>query len=276
MRVLGNYRFRTAAVRLACAALASALAGVLSEPANAGAWLLSAGQGQIIAGPAFSGTTAVFDSRGRLVPVPDYKKFELGTYIEYGLTNRVTLVAAPSYDRIRASPPAQPFNGLGESEFAGKFGLFRDGATVVSVQAGVRTPGPSIADATGPFDPHRSLGFDFRGLIGRSFELTTMPAFIDVQGGYRYYTRNQPGEWRLDLTFGVRPAPWLLLLVQAFSVYSTASGGGFVRYSWHKASTSLVVNINPSWSIQCGGFMTLAGVDAGRERGPFAAVWFRF
>jgi hypothetical protein len=276
VRALGNIRFGATAVQLACGALASALAGVPSEPASAGAWLLPAGHGQIIAGPAFSGTTRTFDARGRLVPVPYYKKFELGTYVEYGVTSRVTLVAAPAYDRIRAPPPAQSFNGLGESEFAGKFGLFRDGTTVVSVQAGVRTPGPSIADATGPFDPRRSLGFDFRGLIGRSFELTTMPAFIDVQGGYRYYTRNQPGEWRLDLTFGVRPVPRLLWLVQTFSVYSTASGGGFVRYSWHKASTSIVIDINPHWSIQCGGFMTLAGVNAGRERGPFAAVWFRF
>jgi hypothetical protein len=276
VRALGKNRFRTTAVQLTRGALVSALAGLLSASASAGAWLLPTGQGQIIAGPAFSGTNRAFDSRGRLVPVPDYEKFELGTYIEYGLTDRLTLVAAPAYDRIRAPPPARSFKGLGESEYAGRFVLFRDATTIVSVQAGVRTPGPSIADTTDPFDPRRSLGFDFRGLIGRSFELTTMPAFIDVQGGYRYYTRNQPGEWRLDLTFGVRPVPRFLWLIQTFSVYSTAGGGGFVRYSWHKAAASIVLDISPHWSIQCGGFMTLAGIDAGRERGPFAAVWFRF
>jgi hypothetical protein len=257
-------------------AFAFAVVFALAKDASAGAWLLPEGRGQIISGAAFSGTTRAFDSRGRLIPVPYYKKFELGTYIEYGLTNRLTLVAAPAYDRIRAQPPAQSYNGLGESEFAARFGVFRDDFTVVSVQAGVRTPGPSVADSTGAFDPRRSLGFDFRGLIGRSFEVATMPAFIDVQGGYRYYTRSQPGEWRLDLTFGARPIPQLLWLIQTFNVYSSAGGGGFVRYSWHKLSTSIVVEIHPNWAVQCGGFTTIAGIDAGRERGPFAALWYRF
>jgi len=276
VRASGNSRLsRLAAVLLACGSFAL-VAGALPQPARAGAWLLPPGKGQIIAGPAFLGTTRAFDSRGRLIPVPSYKKFELGTYIEYGLTDRLTLVAAPAYDRIRAPPPAQSFNGLGESELSARFGLYRDGWTVVSVQGGVRTPGPSIADATGPFDPRRSLGFELRGLVGRSLEITSMPAFIDVQGGYRYYLQNQPGEWRLDLTFGLRPVPRLLWLVQTFSVFSTASEGGFVNYSWHKLASSVIVDLHPRWSIQCGGFMTLAGVNAGRERGPFAALWFRF
>lgn len=277
MRAMVFIRFpRRAAILWACGFFASVVVGALVEPARAGAWLLPPGTGQIIAGSAFAGTTRAFDSRGRLIPVPHYKKFELGTYVEYGLTDRLTLVAAPAYDRIRAPPPAQSYNGLGESEFAARYGLYRDGRTVVSVQGGVRTPGPSIADATGPYDLHRSLGFDFRGLIGRSVEIATMPAFIDVQGGYRYYTQNQPGEWRLDLTFGLRPVPRLLWLVQGFSVYSTAGGGGFVRYSWHKLASSIIIDLHPQWSIQCGGFMTLSGINAGRERGPFAAVWFRF
>lgn len=267
---------RAAVVVVTWVAVVSLLAAAMPRPAVAGAWLMPRGKGQLIAGAAFSGTTRAFDARGRLVPVPYYQKFELGTYIEYGIAERVTLVAAPSYDRIRAPPPAQSFQGLGESEFAARFGLFRDERTVVSLQTGVRTPGPSIADSTGPFDPRRSLGFEFRGLVGRNIEVATMPGFIDVQGGYRYYTRNQPGEWRLDLTFGLRPLPQLLWLVQAFSVYSTAGGGGFVRYSWTKVASSIVVDLHPQWSFQCGAFQTVAGVEAGRERGPFAALWYRF
>jgi hypothetical protein len=277
VRAKGNFGLpRKRAALLACGAFAAVVAGALPEPVRAGAWLQPPGNGQIIAGAAFSQSTRAFNSRGRLVPVPYYKKFELGTYIEYGVTQRLTLVAAPAYDRVRAPPPAESFTGLGESEFGARFGLYRDGWTVVSVQGSVRTPGPSIADSADPFDPRRSLGFDFRGLIGHGIEIATMPGFIDVQGGYRYYLESQPGEWRLDLTFGLRPMPQLLWLVQTFSVFSTAGGGGFVPYSWHKLASSIVVELFPQWAIQCGGFMTVAGVNAGRERGPFAALWYRF
>lgn len=277
MRALGNFRLaRGATILLARGCLAVQLAGALPTIACAGAWLMEEGKGQIIGGSIFSGTTRAFDARGRVIPVPYYKKFELGTYIEYGLSKRFTVVAAPSYDRVKAADPTQNYQGLGESFFGGKYGIYRDDKTVVAVQAGVLTPGPSIANSTGPFNPRRSLGVEFRGLVGRSFEVATVPAFVDVQGGYRYYTQNQPGEWRLDLTLGLRPIPKLLWLVQTFSVYSNAKGGGFVKYYWHKVASSIVVDLHPQWAIQFGGFLTVAGVNAGLERGPFAGLWYRF
>ena len=60
----------------------------------------------------FSDSTHAFDAQGHLIPVPSYRKFELGTYIEYGLTNWLTLVASPSYDRIENPPPGRSYNGL--------------------------------------------------------------------------------------------------------------------------------------------------------------------
>lgn len=242
----------------------------------AGAWLMPPNSGQVIAGVAFSGTTRAFDAQGRLIPVPYYRKFELGTYIEYGLTDRLTIVAAPAYDRIRSPTPGLSSNGPGESEIAARLGLYRSDNTVVSMQAGFHTPGASFADSTGPFLIHRALGADFRAMIGRSCLIVTMPSFIDVQMGYRYFARNQPGEWHADLTFGVRPLPGLLGMVQSFSTFSSASGGGYVRYSWHKLAASAVLDIAPEWSVQAGGFLTVAGSNAGRELGPFGAIWYRF
>jgi hypothetical protein len=62
------------------------------EAARGGAWLLPPGDGQVIADTFFSDSTLAFDAQGHLIPVPSYRKFELGTYIEYGLTNWLTLV----------------------------------------------------------------------------------------------------------------------------------------------------------------------------------------
>jgi protein XagA len=73
-----------------------------------GVWLLPPGDGQVIVDTFFSDSTYAFDAQGHLIPVPSYKKFELGTYIEYGLTN----FASPSYHRIQNPPPGQSHNGL--------------------------------------------------------------------------------------------------------------------------------------------------------------------
>jgi hypothetical protein len=99
-------------------AAAGGLIGAGTEGARGGAWLMPPGDGQVIVDTFFSDSTQAFDAQGHLIPVPAYRKFELGTYIEYGLTNWLTLVAAPSYDRIQNPPPGQSYNGLGESEIA--------------------------------------------------------------------------------------------------------------------------------------------------------------
>jgi hypothetical protein len=132
---------------LALLAAASGLIGAGIEAAWAGAWLMPPGDGQVIADTFFSDSTYAFDANGHLIPVPSYRKFELGSYIEYGLTNWLTLVASPSYDRIQNPPPGQSYNGLGESEIAARVGLYRTDTSVLSLQAGLRTPLPSMSGA---------------------------------------------------------------------------------------------------------------------------------
>ncbi len=50
----------------------------------------------------------------------------------------------------------------------------------------------------------------------------------------------------------------------------------FGHVSWTKLQPSLVYEIAPQWSVQIGGFITVAGINAGRELGPTAGVWYRF
>jgi hypothetical protein len=121
-----------------------------------GAWLLPPGDGQ------------------------SYRKFELGTYIEYGLTNWLTLVASPSYDRIQNPPPGQSYNGLGESEIAARVGLYRTDTSVLSFQAGLRSPGGSFADSLGPFEVRRAASLDVRGLAGRNVVIAAMEGFVEA------------------------------------------------------------------------------------------------
>lgn len=262
----------SARLRFARAFVAWILLVLMAGAARAGAWLMPPGEGQIIAGTAFSGSSRAFDAHGKLIPVPSYKKFELGSYIEYGLTDWLTLVAAPAYDVIRQPAPAPSYTGPGESGMGGRFRLFQSDAFVASLQATLLTPGASFNGA----EPHRAGAIDLRAMAGASFTIGAWAAFADAAAGYRFYAQAQPGEWKLDLTLGVRPSPQLLVLLQGFSSMQTNRSADFPRSSWAKLQGSFVYDLNTAWSAQLGAFMTLAGTNAGRELGPMAAIWYRF
>jgi protein XagA len=48
------------------------------------------------------------------------------------------------------------------------------------------------------------------------------------------------------------------------------------RYSWIKLQESLAYDLSRDWSLQGGLFETVLGVNAGRELGPMAALWYHF
>ena len=146
-------------------AAAGGLIGAGTEGARGGAWLMPPGDGQVIAATFFSDSTQAFNAQGHLIPVPAYKKFELGTYIEYGLTNWLTLVAAPSYDRIQNPPPGSPTTDWARARSRQGSGSTARIRTSISFQAGLRSPGGSFADSLGPFEVRRAASLDVRGLL---------------------------------------------------------------------------------------------------------------
>lgn len=75
-----------------------------AERAWGGAWLLAPGEGRAIVYSVFSESSQAFDFRGQLICEPQYRKFELGSYIEYGVTDWLTLSFSPAYDRIHGHP----------------------------------------------------------------------------------------------------------------------------------------------------------------------------
>ena len=65
--------------------------------ARAGAWAQPEGETLVIAAASFADSTRAFDASGKLLPVSAWRKFELGFHVEYGLIERVTLLARPAW-----------------------------------------------------------------------------------------------------------------------------------------------------------------------------------
>jgi hypothetical protein len=252
--------------------------GVLLSPcpAFAGAWTLPQGSGQAVVTATTSTANSEFDGSG-LTPTPRYNKSELEALIEYGITDRLTAIAAPGLQHVDIESPTDARRtGLGYSEFGGRYRLLQADSWVVSGQATVNVPGTN--DTSNPAAiGYTGIETDVRGLIGYGFALSAMPAFVDLEVAQHFRAGAPPNEFRVDATFGLRVAPQWLLLAQSFNVISEGAGTApFTSYDYYKFQLSAVYSLTASVSLQLGGFTTYAGRNALQENGGVFGVWYRF
>ena len=219
--IVSNTPTRTAIRSLGL--VGSALAFIPSA-ALAGAWTLPENFGQLLAIGTASRAEKAFDDNGTAQTTPRYSKVELQALMEYGVTDWLTAILSPGMQHVAVGPPTDAHRtGFGTSELGARVRLWQGDfpggrSWVVSGQATVRIPG--TFDANNP----AAVGYtgfetDLRVLFGTGFALGAWPAFIDLQLGQRFRSGGPPNETRIDVTFGVRPAPQWLVLAQSFNVF---------------------------------------------------------
>lgn len=244
--------------------------------ASAGAWTLPQGSGQVdftlsatSAYQAFYGTA--------LAPTPRYDKIEPQAWIEYGVTDAFTAILAPSLQQVDiASPIDAQRTGLGDTEFGGRYRLFQNDSWVFSGQATLAVPG-TFDNANPAAVGYTDVQTDIRGLVGHSFSLYGLPAFVDLQFAERLRSGAAPDEFHADMTFGVEPMRRWIVLAQSFNVVSEGSGRApFTSYDYYKFQLSAVYALTPAVSLQLGGITTYAGRNALQENGLVAGVWCKF
>jgi hypothetical protein len=254
--------------------------GLLMTPtaALAGAWTLDAGTGQAALIGTLSQASQIFDWKGNVTSAPRYTKFELQGLLEYGATDRLTLMFLPGLQHVDIDMPGNPSRtGLGYTEGGARYRFLSGPNWVFSGQATVRVPG--TFDAGNP----AAIGYtgfesDIRALFGYSFSVAGMPAFINLEAAQRFRFGGPPDEFRFDASFGVRPAPNWLLLAQVFNVVSEGAGEApfLTSYNYHKLQLSVVYDLTPRWAVQFGGFTTFAGRNALQENGFLLGTWYKF
>jgi hypothetical protein len=259
--------------RIAIAVAIIAAAG----PAFAGAWTMPQGKGQVVITATGTQADQSFDSRWRAHETPRYRKLDLPALIEYGINERLTAIVIPSLQHIDiAAPTDATRTGLGYTEFGARYRWLTVDDWVFSTQGTMRIPGttnehnPAAVGYTGP-------EFDARALLGKSFNIGALPAFIDLQVAQRFRGGGMPNEFRADATFGVRTATRWLWLLQSFNVVSEATGSVlFPSYNYSKLQLSVVYDISKAWSVQAGAISTYAGRNALQENGFVFGLWYRF
>jgi hypothetical protein len=253
--------------------------GLMASPtaAFAGAWTLDAGRGVAIITGSPSQSNKVFDGQGNLRSIPRYGKVEAQALLEYGATDWLTLMFAPSLQHVSIGAPFDAQRtGLGYTDIGGRMRLLTGDSWVLSAQTTLRVPGTfdkSNLAAIGYTDPE----LDVRALLGYSFAAGAWPAFVDIQVAQRFRFGGPPDEFRTDISFGVRPHERWLLLAQSFNVISEGAGSwGYASYAYHKLQLSAVYALTPALALQFGGYTTYWGRNALQENGLVVGAWYKF
>lgn len=267
----------------------------LSSPARGGAFLFPEGHGQVIVTTTFADARKAYDASGRLISTPPYRKFEVRSYVEYGVADWLTVVGEAngmdfrgassrqdylnlliSQAKARAplslvAPKGPHYSGLGLGAVGARVRLLEAAGFVISLEASVRAASPS---ARVYLDMKDQIQVDARLQAGRPVEVFGFPGFLDAQIGYR--SRGQAGDQiRADFTYGVRPFDRWMFLAQSFSAITPGAPAPLFVAS-QKFQLSAVYDVTKRFSLQFGAIRALGGANSPAERGLVSALWYRF
>lgn len=263
------------AARILAAPLALLGMALLPTGALANAFPMPAGEGRAMLTVDVSKGGRAYDNAGDPVPIDDFDQTNVYLNAEYGITEDLTVIFAPSLRFIDREGPAPDSNGIGYVETGLRYRVANAGATHVSLQATARFPGERYRDPLAQLTTD-STEYDLRAGVGSGLGANGQAGFAMAEAGYRLRSDDPPNEFRLDATLGLRVAPRLLLIAASYNVWSDGAGSaGFQSYRYHNGYLSAVYDLSDRIALQLGGHLTLAGRNALRERGAFAGLWLK-
>ena len=253
---------------------AGVLVALLTVPfangAAASAWNQPKGHGQLIVKYEPVWQIHGFDQDGDRFMLP-YERVDhvVSVWGEYGLTDRITLVAKTDWQDIDAG--SKSYQGMGPVEIGAKVALWSHDGLVVSAQAAFASDSQGRNAVWGsPGEGEKET--EARLLVGRSFG-GRYPAFADLQLAHRWRDR-LPDEQRLEGAVGVHLNPRYTVMGQVYAG-KTLPVEAEHQSRWNTYEIGVVRHWN-DWSAQAGWRAVVSGRNVNAGDGPIFAVWRRF
>lgn len=228
----------------------------LSTAAYAGAWIQKKNAYFFKLTGSYLYSTEEYDANGNLQTIREdepgisetsYKELAATGYLEYGASDRFTIIANLPFKivtsrRTESPTPGTPTRnvevvtgGLSDLLLGGRFLLFGT-STPISIQGGVKLP---LGYDASPPDEGAPLGsgkVDVEGLVQAGMGIWPIRAYITGQAGYRLRGGNDiADEYLFQLEGGFTPGNWLIKATLD-GVYSAGS------HEDQGSSTILVTN----------------------------------
>lgn len=252
----------------------------LAAPATtlAGAWPQPAGQVQAIEQFTYYQTqTQGFDAEGRPAGRGSYRQIDVSPYVEYGLTDRLTLGMQPHLQTAwnTTGSGTKTSAALVEFDLFARWTLARHAGDVLALQGMTGVPGAASPPSSQLANRHAQ--YEARLLWGHGFRLGSMSGFTDLEAGYRARMGPDANEVRLDATVGVRPARSWLLLAQSFTTLGLRDNRPTgADYTITKLQVSAVYSVSRHVAVQGGFYSELAGRNVSPGNAGLVALWLTF
>ena len=258
------------------AAAAAAVLAVTPQRAHAGAWTLDRGHVQIISGVTVSRATRRFDASSHPSDKIVFSKLFVQNWMEYGLTDAVTLFLAPEYVIASADTDGTGAEFVRAASLeAGARILLLSRIGMLSLQVSGKTAG--AFDMSTSADGRSGRQIELRLLYGTNFRLFRREGYVDLEMAERWIRRPRPNEVALDATVALWISPRYLIQFQSFNtIAGSSSTSPYEYYRQHKLQLSMLRRLTPRWSLQSGAFISPAGQNIVQEQGVVAQLWYRY
>ena len=207
-----------------------------------------------------------------------YKRYDLKTYAEFGLTDQITLGGTVIYSQSTISNrfEARQASGFSQIEAFAQHQLWASAKSVGAVRV---TGGVPTRFETGlrPNIETDGAVAELRFLYGRNIALKPFKIFASAEAGYRKRFGDAADFGQVDITVGVEPTDKFLLLLQSYNAKSigNAADDG-VSFDLYKISPSIVWRLRKRWAIQAGATFEYAGQNVQRGNTYFLGLWSSF
>lgn len=257
---------------------------LMSSAAYAAAWTQDSGKGIVIVTGSYYESPKIFNNSGNTQASPNFHKYELNPYVEYGLYDDVTLGASFSLQRAQQNVPGNSDLsnfGVGESEFFGRYRFYQKDGLVASVQPFFKLPPPATDERPPLGSPNGDVGLG--GSVGYNMSIFGYQDFMNLDAQYRHRLGNQRDQIRFAATMGVGVAQDWMVMPQAFVTLRTSDPGvtsvtqsNADDYSVTRLQLSGVYSLDEETKLQAGAFSDVAGKNTGVGRGMLLSVWQNF
>ena len=248
----------------------------------AGAWLQPEGEWIVIAGATYETADQLRDADGKVVDAPDFSKFQIKPYAEYGFRRWLTLGLSPDWQHVRQDVPGAgtlSASGLAAVELHARAPLRRFDRGVLSAQATVIVP--AGLDTVNPFFPANSspttdrFGGELRLLAGRGSLGPDRASFVDAQLAVRAVGAPAQDELRYDLTLGWGdPRDWLVM-GQLFGIEGLGGADApAVDFDLLKLRVGATHGIGPDLALQVAVEHAVAGHDTTAGSALVLGLWW--
>jgi hypothetical protein len=254
---------------------------LIASAVYAGAWTRQAGSGLYIQNASYYFTNKFFDNSGNKKTFSGYGKYELNPYLEYGLSDRLTIGSNIFLQRV--SQTTNNINnqtnwGIGDSEFFSRLRLWQKNGFIVSAEPMVKLPS-LVREAAMPQIGNRNFDAAITLSGGYGYKAWQLNHFVNIDIGYNHRFGSPHDQVKFSGTAGFSVSENWMVIAQVFNTsrFGTNIAPTFTEssaddYNLTKLQISAIYKIDSKLSLQTGIFSNIAGRNSGAGNGVVLAV----